>query len=160
MPQITQGKHSYGRVEVIGDHPDAKITFGAFCQIGQDVKIILGPQHDVDMVSTYPFGERVGSLNHNLPHKGDVTVGNDVWIGHGATILGGVTIGDGAVIGAMSVVASDVDDYAVVIGNPARVFKHRFDYLMRTYYKKLKWWDLPDRVIDEMIKAGYFKDKP
>ena len=39
------------------------------------------------------------------------------------TILAGVTIGNGCVIGAGSVVTRDVEDYSVVVGNPARVIK-------------------------------------
>jgi acetyltransferase-like isoleucine patch superfamily enzyme len=39
------------------------------------------------------------------------------------TILAGVTIGKGCTIGAGSVVTRDVEDYCVVVGNPARVIK-------------------------------------
>lgn len=40
-------------------------------------------------------------------------------IGAGAIILPGLVIGEGAMIGAGAVVTRDVDDGAVVIGNPA-----------------------------------------
>jgi UDP-2-acetamido-3-amino-2,3-dideoxy-glucuronate N-acetyltransferase len=46
-------------------------------------------------------------------------------IGAGAVILPGVTIGRHALIGAGSVVTKDVPDYAVVVGNPARVIRTR-----------------------------------
>jgi acetyltransferase-like isoleucine patch superfamily enzyme len=42
-------------------------------------------------------------------------------IGSNATILANLTIGIGAMIGAGAVVTRDVPDYAVVVGNPARV---------------------------------------
>jgi UDP-2-acetamido-3-amino-2,3-dideoxy-glucuronate N-acetyltransferase len=42
-------------------------------------------------------------------------------IGSGATILPGLTIGAEAMIGAGAVVTRDVPDYAIVVGNPARV---------------------------------------
>ena len=45
------------------------------------------------------------------------------WIGAGATILPGVCVGRHTVVGAGSVVTRDVPDYAVVVGNPARVVK-------------------------------------
>lgn len=45
-------------------------------------------------------------------------------IGANATILCGVTIGKYAVVGAGSVVTRDIPDYAVVVGNPARVLKY------------------------------------
>lgn len=62
-----------------------------------------------------------------LPHKGDIVIGNDVWIGHKATIMPGVKIGDGTIIGAYSVVAKDIPPYAIAVGNPVRVVKYRFD---------------------------------
>lgn len=42
-------------------------------------------------------------------------------IGSNATILAGVTIGESALVGAGAVVTSDVSDYAIVAGVPARV---------------------------------------
>ena len=42
-------------------------------------------------------------------------------IGSNATIVCGVTIGEGALVGAGAVVTSDVPDYAIVAGVPARV---------------------------------------
>jgi UDP-2-acetamido-3-amino-2,3-dideoxy-glucuronate N-acetyltransferase len=42
-------------------------------------------------------------------------------IGSNATILPEVTIGIGALIGAGAIVTRDVPDYAIVVGNPARV---------------------------------------
>lgn len=54
-----------------------------------------------------------------------VIIGNDVWIGARVVILPGVVIGDGAVLGANAVIAKNVPEYAVVVGNPARVIKYR-----------------------------------
>jgi acetyltransferase-like isoleucine patch superfamily enzyme len=42
-------------------------------------------------------------------------------IGSNATIMAGVTIGESALIGAGAVVTTDVADYAIVAGVPARV---------------------------------------
>ncbi|MBS3943762.1 MAG: Gfo/Idh/MocA family oxidoreductase [Dethiobacter sp.] len=42
-------------------------------------------------------------------------------IGANATILPGITIGEYALIGAGAVVTKDVPDYAIVIGNPAKI---------------------------------------
>ncbi|WP_102795769.1 acyltransferase [Bowmanella denitrificans] len=52
-----------------------------------------------------------------------VLIKQDAWIGLGAVILKGVTIGRGAVIGAGAVVSSDIPDYCVAQGNPAKVVK-------------------------------------
>jgi acetyltransferase-like isoleucine patch superfamily enzyme len=45
-------------------------------------------------------------------------------IGANATILPGITIGRRAMIGAGAVVLASVPDYAVVVGNPARIIKY------------------------------------
>ena len=68
------------------------------------------------------------SNNHDLYERQVLTckpvvVKQGAWIGAGATILPGVTVGRYAVVGAASVVTHDVPDYAVVVGNPAKVIK-------------------------------------
>jgi acetyltransferase-like isoleucine patch superfamily enzyme len=45
-------------------------------------------------------------------------------IGANATLLPGITIGQRAMVGAGAVVTKDVPDYAVVIGNPARIVRY------------------------------------
>lgn len=52
-----------------------------------------------------------------------VHIKKGAWIGAGATILPGVTIGKHAIVGAASVVTKDVPDYAVAVGNPAKIVK-------------------------------------
>jgi acetyltransferase-like isoleucine patch superfamily enzyme len=54
-----------------------------------------------------------------------VRIGRNCWIGMGAIVLPGVQVGDGVVIGAGAVVVRDVEDYAVVVGNPAKTIKSR-----------------------------------
>lgn len=44
-------------------------------------------------------------------------------IGANATILPGITLGKKCMVGAGSVVTKDVPDYALVIGNPAKVIR-------------------------------------
>ena len=53
-----------------------------------------------------------------------VLIKKAAWIGAGATILPGVSVGKHAVVGAASVVTKDVPDYAVAVGNPAKVIKY------------------------------------
>ena len=54
-----------------------------------------------------------------------VSIGDDSWIGQHAAILG-ARVGRHCVVGANSVVTSDVPDYCVVAGTPARIIK-RYD---------------------------------
>ena len=86
-----------------------------------------------------------------MPFKGDTVIGNDVWIGQKAVILPGVQIGDGAIIGANSVVGSNVAPYTIVIGNPARVLRKRFDDELTDLLLRFKWWDKSIDEIDRLI---------
>ena len=52
-----------------------------------------------------------------------VMIKQGAWIGAGASIMPGVTVGKYAIVGAASVVTHDVPDYAVAVGNPAKVIR-------------------------------------
>ena len=87
----------------------------------------------------------------DLPLKGDTVIGNDVWIGQNAVILPGVCIGDGAIIGANAVVGSDVAPYTIVIGNPARTLRKRFDDELTELLLQFKWWNKSVEEINSLI---------
>lgn len=53
--------------------------------------------------------------------KAPIFIGDYAWIATNAILLPGVKIGRGAVVGAGAVVREDVPDYAVVVGNPAKL---------------------------------------
>lgn len=100
--------------------------------IGMD--FLLGGQGVLTVGSHVAMGDRVVVItqNHKYLEEGydgfeieDVSIGSYVWIGHAVIILPGVRIGDHAIIGAGAVVTKDVPDYAVAVGNPARVIKYR-----------------------------------
>ncbi len=123
------------------------LRIGKFCAIATGAMFIMnGANHSLKGLSSYPFAifgngwERVSTALDGGT-RGDTVVGNDVWIGTEATILPGVTIGDGAVVGAKAVVGSDVPPYAIVVGNPARVVKTRFDAATVKKLLAIRWWD-------------------
>ena len=65
------------------------------------------------------------SNNHDLYDRAvllcrPVKVCKGAWIGAGAQIMPGVRVGKYAVVGAGSIVTKDVEDYQIVVGNPAR----------------------------------------
>lgn len=64
-------------------------------------------------------------LEQPLESHGPIVVKDGAWLGYGVVVTSGVTIGEGAVIGASSVVTKDVPDYAIVVGNPAKVIGYR-----------------------------------
>ena len=81
-----------------------------------------------------------------------VEVGHDTWIGHGVVVLPGVRVGIGAVLGASAVVTRDVPDYAVAVGSPARVIKHRFCESIRAALRRIAWWDWPRELLAERLQ--------
>ena len=110
------------------------------------------------MTSSYPFHNlynnifdgKKNSISTNQ-NKGDVIIGNDVWIGMDVLILNGIKINDGAIIGANSVVTKDVKPYEFVAGNPATHINYRFDEEIIELLQKLKWWDLEEKKIRELM---------
>ncbi|MFC5705277.1 acyltransferase [Aeromonas eucrenophila] len=53
-----------------------------------------------------------------------ILIKNNASVGANATLLPGITIGKYAMVGAGAVVTKDVPDYAVVIGNPAKITRY------------------------------------
>ncbi|MBV9804326.1 MAG: N-acetyltransferase [Solirubrobacterales bacterium] len=51
------------------------------------------------------------------------TIRRGASIGAGAVLLPGITVGERAMVGAGAVVTRDVPDFALVVGNPARVVR-------------------------------------
>jgi len=52
-----------------------------------------------------------------------VRIGAGSWLGTGVVVLPGSTIGKHVVVGAGAVVAGDLPDNSVAVGNPARVVR-------------------------------------
>lgn len=100
------------------------------------------------------FGEDIPACKYknDICARGQIIIGNDVWIGADVIIMGGVHIGNGAVIGAGAVVAKDIPPYAIVVGNPARVIKYRFDDDTIRKLQEMKWWFWPENKIKNSIK--------
>lgn len=134
-----------------------KLIIGKFCQIAEGVEFMMNDaNHQMSAVSTFPFYTLEGwdmepPNADDMPFKGDTVVGNDVWIGQNATILPGVHIGDGAIIGANSVVGSNVDPYTIVVGNPAKPVRKRFDDELISLMLEWKWWDKTVEEINSLI---------
>lgn len=130
---------------------DTKV--GRYCSIGGNVTI-FGPEHPLDRISTssftydsnfkiYPFTVHNGfySRDYSDLDRGRTIIENDVWIGTGASIKRGCRIANGAVIGANAVVTKDVPAYAVVVGNPAKVIKFRFQEKIIARLLQMNYWE-------------------
>jgi phosphonate metabolism protein (transferase hexapeptide repeat family) len=134
---------------IVHDGEIAYTTVGKFCSIASHVRINPG-NHPTWRASQAHFTYR---SRQYWPDEADedeffawrrsnpVTIGHDVWIGHGVVVLPGRTIGTGAVVGAGAIVTRDVAPYTIVVGNPARPVKHRFDERIAERLQALAWWD-------------------
>jgi len=172
------GKYTYGEPNIHWTGENANLVVGNFCSIGPNVNVYLGGNHRSDWITTYPFGH----IHHSIfdgfngeghPHtKGNIMIGNDVWIASGVTIMSGITIGDGAVIACNSHVVKNVEPYAMVGGNPAKIIKYRFTPEQIEQLLKIQWWNWEDdkinrftpllcnENIDEFIRAATEPEVP
>lgn len=155
--QYDIGDFTHGVPSVYSYDSETRLVIGKYCSIAAGVRIVLGGNHHVKWVSTYGFYQETESfpdwckINDNYVLRGNVNIGNDVWIGRDALILSGSVIGDGAVVGAGAVVAGKVPPYSIVVGNPAKVIRYRFDDSQIEDLLKIRWWDWPVEKINRYL---------
>ena len=82
---------------------------------------------------------------------GKVHIGDDVFIGWGSIILPNTTIGSRVVIGAGAVIAKDIPDNSVVIGNPCRIICTYDEYVAKTK-NLMKEYPVIDLLPDELMR--------
>lgn len=151
------GRHTYGADKISIHHaPDRQLIIGSFCSIAENVTVMLGSNHRVDHITTFPFGHIHTDIfpfnNPNHPtSRGDIVIGNDVWVARGVTIMSGVTIGSGAVIASNSHVVSSVPDYSIYGGNPARLIRYRFSPSEIKDLLEIRWWEFDDCTIRGLL---------
>ena len=108
---------------IMRDHAN----IGAYAGIGGNHATITIGRHV--MMGNYCT---IIAQNHRYLEEGfdgfegkDVLIDDYAWLGDRVIILPGVRVGRHAIIGAGAVVARDVPDYAVAVGNPAVIKKFR-----------------------------------
>ncbi len=118
-PKTTIGGSSYiGPYCVLGE-----VGIGDDVLIGSQVSVTNGAnQHGIDRIDV-PIRQQPGSWPR-------VTIGRDSWIGDRAIVMSDV--GEHCVVGAGAVVTKPVPDYAVVVGNPARIVKYRNEKITKS----------------------------
>lgn len=167
------GKHSFGP---LCSHWLVE-SVGSFCSFAPGANVVIN--HSIDLISTHPFlyyseaegiiyedykdeygyyisgvkprGRRYKTTDNRLR----ITIGNDVWLGENVIVTNGANIGNGVIAGAGTVITKDVPDYAIVIGNPARVLRYRYDSAQIDALNKIRWWDWPDGIIRERYEDFY-----
>ena len=153
---VEVGKASYGDLNIISFANNAKLIFGTFVSIAQEVSFILDAEHYTNHLSTYPFKVKyLGIEKQEAFSKGNIVVEDDVWIGYRSTIMSGVHIGKGAIIAAGSLVTKDVPAYAIVGGVPAKVIKYRFDNSICNILKKIDLSKLNKVFVEQNLEVLY-----
>lgn len=154
--RITVGRGTYG-IPIVKHYPhdQTKLTVGNYSALAENAIVMLGGQHAMDQVTTYPL--RIGfqmpgaGLDGMPTHTADTVIGNDVWLAQRAFVRSGLTIGDGAVIAAGSVLTRDVPPYAVMGGNPAKILKFRHTEDQRAALLEIQWWNWPEEEIRRAV---------
>jgi acetyltransferase-like isoleucine patch superfamily enzyme len=110
-----------------------RITIGGGSLLNLNVMIAALERVDVGEHCMLANGCLVTDANHRyddparpvpwqgFTSKGPTVLGDNVWLGANVVVTSGVTIGRRCVIGANSVVTSDVPEFTVAVGAPAKV---------------------------------------
>ncbi len=124
------------KAEGLPDIPMAPIlVIGQGVYIGRFAHISCA--HSIEIGRKTIIGDRFfvadcyhGYADLNRPIKdqymeviGPVRIGEGSWIGIGVSVMPNVNIGRNCIIGANSVVTSDIPDYTIAAGVPARVIR-------------------------------------
>lgn len=152
VAECSLGDYSY----IVSDADIIYATVGKFCSIAAHTRINPG-NHPLERVALNHFTYRSSAYGLGADdaeffqwrRDHHITLGNDVWIGHGAILLPGVSVGNGAAIGAGAVVSKDVPPFAIVVGVPGRVLRHRFAPEIIAALERIAWWDWPHEKLAE-----------
>lgn len=114
-------------------HPSIDLTLtrwgvGNYIQeaVITQAEVHVGDNNSIHMGALIGHETSIGNsvfIAHAVSVSGCCSIGDGTFIGTNATILPRIKIGKWVTIGAGSVVTKDVPDYAVAVGNPARVIK-------------------------------------
>lgn len=102
--------------------PNVCIYGNGGVEIGKNVLIagnclIVASSHNFEKIN-------IPIINQGFSSVG-IKIGDDVWIGANSVILDGVNIGKGSIIGSSSVVNSDIPNFSIAVGSPAKVIRTR-----------------------------------
>jgi acetyltransferase-like isoleucine patch superfamily enzyme len=121
--RVTLREYNYiGPHTVIGTLSDIQgyVKIGQYCRLNSNVHIA---QYSTigDYVFIYPY---VVMTNDQYPPSTDLlggTIGNYTQIAAHCTVLSGVTVGTNCLLSANSVIKSNIPDFSLAMGDPAKV---------------------------------------
>lgn len=141
---LTTGKGC--RIEAFSSDKSVVMHFGHSVQLNDYVHICAMQNVTIGnnvlmasriYISDNSHGGYKGTTNDSSPDTppsqreyltAEVIIEDNVWLGEGVVVLPGVTIGKGSVVGANSVVSKSIPQFAIAVGQPAKVVKkYNFD---------------------------------
>ena len=105
---------------VMGIDIPCRVTIGRGVVFYHSVGIVINERVTIGDGCIIRHGVTIGNKLGKDGESDPPTVGQRVEFGAGAVVIGNISIGDDAKIGAGAVVTRDVNQGAVVVGNPAR----------------------------------------
>ena len=107
----------------------ARVGVGNYIQEAVQIQaeVSIGDNSSIHMGTLIGHETSIGNstfIAHAVSVSGLVEIGDGVTIGTNSTILPRIKVGNWATIGAGTVVIKDVPDYAIVVGNPAKIVKY------------------------------------
>jgi virginiamycin A acetyltransferase len=163
---VSVGLYSYGACLIPGCFPRG-VKVGRYVSVAHTVRVTL-QNKPTDRLAMHPYFYEVqhnGGIESGIKYDVDLVIDHDAWLGDGALITPGCRrIGIGAVVGAGAVVTKDVPDFAVVVGNPAKILRYRFSEDLQKRILQTRWWELsPGQVlqlglpITESLRVEHFE---
>lgn len=153
IDKVKVGRYTYGPLNVVSyGSDDESLEIGSFCSIASGVKFILGGEHKLNKLSTFPIRRLLFNKNYiETFSKGHIILKDDVWIGTDTLILSGVKLGQGTVVAAGSIVTKSFEPYSIIGGNPARLLRMRFKDETIQQLTNIDFDILTDEVIKDKL---------
>jgi sugar O-acyltransferase (sialic acid O-acetyltransferase NeuD family) len=89
----------------------------------------IGMNSSIHMAALVGHETSIGDhvfIAHGACISGSCRIENGAFVGANATVLPRISIGKWSTVGAGSVVTKDVPDFAIVVGNPARIIDYSY----------------------------------
>jgi virginiamycin A acetyltransferase len=151
--QVEVGLYSYGCFDPW--RVPRRTRIGRYCSIAKSARI-LDANHPIAALTTHPFlyEARFGVVREDRIDPAWLEIADDVWISHNAIVTPGCkAIGRGAIIGAGAVVTRDVAPYAIMVGQPARKLRDRFDPATIAGLEASRWWEQDKAWLRALVAA-------
>ena len=109
---------------------DDNVNIGFNCQIFSASSVKIGKNALIAAYCYFIGGTHTFSSTEVSPLEQErqsvgIKLGNNIWLGSNVQVLDGVTIGNDCIIGTSAVVNSDIANYSIAVGIPAKIIRSR-----------------------------------